>query len=97
MLTETLVFVYLGLALFTSESNIDIVFIIAGIVNYFFINSLIYKILNKIVISIARAANIYPLTFLVNLSRPRERWITQKYQFFMWFAGIYNFFFSIKK
>jgi sodium/hydrogen exchanger 3 len=72
MLTETLVFVYLGLALFTSESNIDIVFIVAGI----------------IVISIARAANIYPLTFLVNLSRPRERWITQKYQFFMWFAGL---------
>jgi len=72
LLTETLVFVYLGLALFTFTANVDPGFIIMGI----------------IIILIARAANVYPLSYLVNASRPADRRITKSYQFFMWFAGL---------
>jgi len=72
LMTETLVFGYLGLALFAFADQFDPVFIIGGIV----------------IILAARALNIYPLTYLVNQSRPKDRRITQKYQFFMWFAGL---------
>jgi len=72
-LTETLVFVFLGLSLWNAKAaDIDWMFIFAG----------------TIIIMLARAANVYPLSFLVNLSRPRKRWIPQRYQFFMWFAGL---------
>eukprot|EP01119_Soliformovum_irregulare_P006950 TRINITY_DN19360_c0_g1_i1.p1 TRINITY_DN19360_c0_g1~~TRINITY_DN19360_c0_g1_i1.p1 ORF type:complete len:578 (+),score=147.64 TRINITY_DN19360_c0_g1_i1:37-1770(+) len=72
LMTETIVFVYLGLSLFIIQAQFDPLFIVASI----------------IIILLARAANIYPLTFLVNLSRPPNRRITYKYQFFMWFAGL---------
>jgi len=72
LMTETIVFVYLGLALFTVEVEFDPVFIVAAI----------------IIILLARLANIYPLTFLINLARPPNRRITLRYQFFMWFAGL---------
>jgi len=74
LLTETLVFGYLGLSLFVFEEVFDVVFIFAGIA----------------VILIARACNVYPLTAIVNLARTRSGGtiITQKYQFFMWFAGL---------
>lgn len=74
LLTETLVFGYLGLSLFIFEQVFDVVFIFAGIA----------------VILLARAANVYPLTAIVNVARSRSGGtiITQKYQFFMWFAGL---------
>jgi len=74
LLTETLVFGYLGLALFVFEEIFDIVFIFAGIA----------------IILIARAANIYPLTAIVNAARRSSGGsiINQRYQFFMWFAGL---------
>jgi len=74
LLTETLVFGYLGLALFVFEEIFDIFFIFAGIA----------------IILIARAANIYPLTAIVNAARRSSGGsiINQRYQFFMWFAGL---------
>jgi len=74
LLTETLVFGYLGLSLFVFEEVFDVVFIFAGIA----------------IILIARAANVYPITAIVNAARKNSGGtiINQRYQFFMWFAGL---------
>eukprot|EP01118_Nematostelium_gracile_P013609 TRINITY_DN5163_c0_g5_i1.p1 TRINITY_DN5163_c0_g5~~TRINITY_DN5163_c0_g5_i1.p1 ORF type:complete len:601 (-),score=192.67 TRINITY_DN5163_c0_g5_i1:69-1667(-) len=74
LLTETLVFGYLGLSLFVFEELFDIGFIFAG----------------TAVILIARACNVYPLTAIINYFRRTSGGtiITQRYQFFMWFAGL---------
>jgi len=74
LLAETLVFGYLGLALFTFEAQFDVIFCFAG----------------TAIILIARAFNVYPLSFIVNKGRKATGGteITQRYQFFMWFAGL---------
>jgi sodium/hydrogen exchanger 3 len=74
LLTETLVFGYLGLSLFIFPELLDFGFIFAGIA----------------IILIARAVNVYPLTALINYFRRTSGGtiITQRYQFFTWFAGL---------
>jgi len=59
---------------FIFEEIFDVVFIFTGIA----------------IILIARAANIYPITAIVNAARKNSggRIINQRYQFFMWFAGL---------
>jgi len=71
-LTETMVFGYLGMGLFAYDGDYDIGFIIYGL----------------IAILIARAFNVFPLSWLVNIFRKPNFRITLKYQFFIWFAGL---------
>jgi len=72
LITETLVFAYLGLALFSFDSEYDPAFIFPGI----------------IIILIARAAHVFPLSFLINLMRKEDRKISFNFQIFIWFAGL---------
>jgi len=71
-LTETMVFLYLGLSVFAFEGDYDIGFIGFGLLG----------------VLISRAFNVFPLTWLVNLGRKPNFKINLKYQFFMWFAGL---------
>jgi len=72
MLTETLVFAYLGLSLFNFDNHFDAGFIIWGL----------------LAILIARAAQVYPITWIVNCVRPPHRRLSPRYTFFIWFAGL---------
>jgi len=72
MLTETLIFGYLGLALFSFDEAFDIGFIICGIV----------------VMLVARAAQVFPISWFVNWIRPKETQISWKYQLFIWYSGL---------
>ncbi|RUS80101.1 hypothetical protein EGW08_012147 [Elysia chlorotica] len=69
-IAETCVFAYLGLAIFSFKVNVKPAFTIWSI----------------ILILVGRAANIFPLSFLVNFFR--EHKITRKNQFIMWFSGL---------
>ncbi|CAK9797312.1 Sodium/hydrogen exchanger 8, partial [Anthophora quadrimaculata] len=69
-IAETCVFAYLGLALFSFRHRVEPALIIWSIV----------------LCLIGRAANIFPLAFLVN--RFREHQITKKMMFIMWFSGL---------
>ncbi|CAL7940296.1 unnamed protein product [Xylocopa violacea] len=69
-IAETCVFAYLGLALFSFRHRVEPALIIWSI----------------ILCLIGRAANIFPLAFLVN--RFREHQITKKMMFIMWFSGL---------
>lgn len=69
-IAETCVFAYLGLALFSFRHRVEPALIIWSI----------------ILCLIGRAANIFPLAFLVN--RFREHQITRKMMFIMWFSGL---------
>jgi NhaP-type Na+/H+ or K+/H+ antiporter len=71
-ITETLVFAYLGLALFSFDSEYDPAFIFFSIV----------------IILLARALHVFPLSLCINFTRPTWRKINFKYQIFMWFAGL---------
>ena len=68
--TETCVFAYLGLAIFSFRMKIEIELIIWAI----------------ILCLIGRAANIFPLSYLVNYFR--EHKISKKMMFVMWFSGL---------
>jgi len=72
LITETLVFAYLGLALFSFDNEYDFGFIFFAIV----------------IILVARAAHVFPLSFLINLARRPERKINRRHQVFIWFAGL---------
>ncbi|XP_071869881.1 na[+]/H[+] hydrogen exchanger 1 isoform X2 [Bombus fervidus] len=69
-IAETCVFAYLGLALFSFRHRVEPALVIWSIV----------------LCLIGRAANIFPLAFLVN--RFREHQITRKMMFIMWFSGL---------
>lgn len=69
-IAETCVFAYLGLALFSFRHRFEPALVIWSI----------------ILCLIGRAANIFPLAFLVN--RFREHQITRKMMFIMWFSGL---------
>ncbi|KAK3732047.1 hypothetical protein RRG08_026434 [Elysia crispata] len=69
-IAETCVFAYLGLAIFSFKVNVKPAFTIWSI----------------ILILVGRAANIFPLSFLMNFFR--EHKITRKNQFIMWFSGL---------
>jgi len=67
---ETLVFVYLGLAVFTFQHVFNFWLIFASI----------------LVMLVARACNVYPLSYLINPYRDVK--IIPKFQFIMWFSGL---------
>jgi len=71
-LCENLVFIYLGLALFSFTAIYDVGLIAVAL----------------IAILIARVANIFPITWIVNRARKPEKRIPLNYQLFMWFAGL---------
>jgi len=70
-LTETFVFLYLGLAIFSfgHEYNTSLIFI------------------SLVSIFIARAANIFPIAWLVNYFRVKNK-IPKNQQIMLWFAGL---------
>lgn len=71
-LAETSVFAYIGMAMWSFEHDVQPSFCVGSI----------------ILILLARACNIYPLSYLLNKFRePRER-INSRMQFIMWFSGL---------
>jgi len=70
-LSENFIFCYLGVSMFTFEHH------------YF---SFIFIFGAFVAVAVARAANIYPLSFLLNLGRTQK--IPVKYQHMLWFAGL---------
>lgn len=92
-LNETLIFGYLGnevllpsnwigLAIFSFRSEYDPGFIVSGIVS-----NRVYVLITKIIVVIARAVHVYPLSWIVNIFRSGERKIKPNYQFMIFFAG----------
>jgi len=72
-LTETIVFVYMGMGVFTGGfQNWDLTFTCVAFVSCL----------------IARAMNIFPLSFVANLCRGRSNNISAKMQVVLWFAGL---------
>ena len=69
-LAETSIFAYIGMAMFSFEHDFEPGFCIGSI----------------LLILIARAANIYPLSMLVNKFRVVK--INKRMQFVMWFSGL---------
>lgn len=67
---ETSIFSYLGLAIFSFKHQIELSFVIWSIA----------------LCLIGRAANIFPLTWMVNKFRTTK--ITSKMSFIMWFSGL---------
>eukprot|EP00742_Colponemidia_sp_Colp-10_P000553 GILJ01000603.1.p1 GENE.GILJ01000603.1~~GILJ01000603.1.p1 ORF type:complete len:564 (+),score=99.37 GILJ01000603.1:42-1694(+) len=74
MMAETIVFCYMGLALFTFHHPYSSVGI--GLI-----------IWTLVIVNIARAANIYGCSFLINLIRKTHK-ISKSFQFVMWFSGL---------
>lgn len=72
-LSENFIFVYIGVTLFTyGHHQWEFSFIIGAI----------------IAIILARAINIYPLSYVINLSRPRNNKIEKGMQHFLVFSGL---------
>jgi len=73
-LCETTVFIYLGLAIFSFDSNTEysVGLILCGLP----------------ILGISRALNIFPLAALVNLCRVEEHKIPLKHQIMLWFSGL---------
>lgn len=69
-MAETSVFAYLGMAIFSFEHNFQPAFVIWSI----------------ILLLLARALNIYPLSWVLNHFRDTK--ITKRMQFIMWFSGL---------
>lgn len=69
-IAETCIFAYLGLAIFSFNHRCELALVIWAI----------------ILCLLGRAANIFPLAWLVN--KFREHKITNKMQFVMWFSGL---------
>lgn len=72
-LSENFIFVYIGVTVFTYRNH------------QWEISFIIFSLLSVI---IARAVNIYPLAFLINLSRPKENKIEMNMQHFLLFSGL---------
>ena len=73
--TETIVFIFLGIGVFTFESKYKEVD--AGTI-----------ILTLINLNLARALNVYITSHFVNKARSEETKVTSKQQFVMWIAGL---------
>jgi len=74
-LSENFVFIYLGLAIFAFDplkQEYDIGLITMSIP----------------IILIARAANIFPLSMIINMTRPKKHRINCNSQIMLWFAGL---------
>ena len=76
---ETVVFLYIGMQVFAIRTSFRVELIIWSL----------------ILILIGRAANIFPLSFLVN--RFRSIKISSRMQFIMWFSGKKKFFVIVIK
>ncbi|TTS49341.1 Sodium/hydrogen exchanger 6 [Bagarius yarrelli] len=75
-LAENFIFSYMGLTLFTFQNHVfNPIFIIGAFVSC-----------NALAIFLGRAANIYPLSFLLNLGRRNK--ISSNFQHMMMFAGL---------
>ncbi|KXZ47705.1 hypothetical protein GPECTOR_33g587 [Gonium pectorale] len=72
-LFELFVFVYIGTTLFLQEEQFNI---------------FDYTALCLLALALSRAANVFPLSALVNWLRPPERHIPPKQQFLMWWSGL---------
>jgi hypothetical protein len=70
-IAETFVFAYLGMAVFSFGQQWDI--------------KLIF--ITLFVMLVARAANVFPLSFLINVARKKNK-IPFKHQLMLWFAGL---------
>mmetsp|Transcript_1590 Transcript_1590/g.2263 ORF Transcript_1590/g.2263 Transcript_1590/m.2263 type:complete len:614 (+) Transcript_1590:160-2001(+) len=71
--TETIVFLYMGMGVFTMDGRLNFKF--AGFAMFLCV--------------LGRACNIFPLSFLSNLCRKKDSSrITYKMQFVLWFAGL---------
>jgi len=71
-LCDTLIFIYLGLAVFSFEKDID-----WGLTP-----------LTCVIIILARCCQVFPLSFLVNLTRSSTRKIPMQHQIFISYAGL---------
>jgi len=72
-LTETIVFVYMGMGVFTGGfQNWDLTFSMVALFSCL----------------VGRAVNIFPLSFIANFCRERNNKITAKRQVVLWFAGL---------
>jgi len=71
-LADTLVFLYLGMALFAFSDDYNFGTIVFGLLAIF----------------IARASHVLPITAIINLFRKPEKKITNKFKFFIWLAGL---------
>ncbi|VEU42604.1 unnamed protein product [Pseudo-nitzschia multistriata] len=72
-LTETIVFIYMGMEVFTGGfQNFSLSFLIVAFTSCL----------------VGRAINIFPLSFLANFCRERSNKITGKMQVVLWFAGL---------
>mmetsp|Transcript_9648 Transcript_9648/g.35348 ORF Transcript_9648/g.35348 Transcript_9648/m.35348 type:complete len:539 (-) Transcript_9648:132-1748(-) len=72
-LAETFIFIYMGVATFLEEQA------------WQHVSLTMFSIL---AVLIARLFNVYPLSFLVNLFRRREKRIPKTHQFVLWFSGL---------
>ena len=72
-LTETIVFVYMGMGVFTGGfQNWDLTFSVVALISCL----------------VGRAVNIFPLSFIANFCRTQSNKITAKRQVVLWFAGL---------
>ena len=71
--TETIVFVYMGMIVFTGQ---------------FASFSITFSLLSLLLCSVGRFLNIFPLSYLANLCRRGEETIPLKMQCVLWFAGL---------
>ncbi len=72
-LTETIVFVYMGMGVFTGRySKFDVTFSVVALLSCF----------------VGRLLNIVPLSFLANLCRKGRHVISGRHQAVLWFAGL---------
>jgi len=71
LITETFVFLYLGLAVFSFAHEYNLAFMLVGLLSIF----------------PARAANVFPISFIVNKTR-RVNNIPWNHQVMIWFSGL---------
>lgn len=94
-LSENFIFSYIGVSMFTfPKHHFDPWFISTGFVSIFLIcgMNVVSNPLSclQICAAIGRAANIYPLSFLLNLGRKPK--ISTNFQHMLFFAGKFNLF-----
>jgi len=72
-LAETFIFLYMGVEVFLADQRW---------------NHMLFFFWALLAILVARALNVFPGAFLVNLSRPRNFKISGNYQKMLWFSGL---------
>eukprot|EP00667_Euglena_gracilis_P008060 EG_transcript_8160 len=72
-LSETFVFIYLGEAVFSFKMNFE---------QFQFVGMAFAACL------VARALNVYPISLVINMFRPKAERISQRCQFVIWFGGL---------